>query len=239
MYIKLLWQTAILCVFSWGGAQITERLHLPIPGNVIGMVLLYIFLCLGVVKLHYIEDAVNVLLKHMLFFFIPIVVGLMNSSALLYKSGLALATSIVVSVVVALAMTGVVVQKFGTGRKYLRTEIEMAIQIIGINSFPINALTEDISGGGVKVISKQLLEIGTKLKCTISSSRLGIIQATGEVVRTEEKGQDFRIGINFIEISKHDRNKLIDFTCRMGEHTTIDTTDANNSFLPQYAEKTD
>ncbi|WP_052090338.1 CidA/LrgA family protein [Desulfosporosinus sp. HMP52] len=237
MPIKLLWQTAILCLFTWGGAQITARWQLPIPGSVIGMVLLFIFLCLGVVKLQHIEEAVNLLLKHMLFFFIPMVVGLINSGTLLYKSGLALATSIVVSVVVALAMTGVVVQKFGTGRKYLRTEIKMAIQIMGIDSFQINTFTEDISGGGVKVISKQLLEIGTKVNCIISGSRLGIIEATGEVVRNEERGQDFRLAINFTEMSEQDRTKLIAFTCRMGEHISLDTTDTNQGFLQPSMEK--
>jgi len=227
MYIKLLWQIGILCVFSWVGTQISERLHTSIPGSVIGMVLLFVFMCLGVVKLQYIEDAVNVLLKHMLFFFIPIIVGLMNSGDLIYKSGLALAASIVVSVLVALTLTGVAIQKLGTGRKYLRTEIKLAIQIIGTDLSPINILTEDISGGGLKVISKQFLEIGTQLNCTISNSKLGIIKANGEVVRTEKKDQDYRLGINFTEISKRDRNKLIDFTYRMGEHATINTTESN------------
>jgi len=124
-------------------------------------------------------------------------------------------------------LTGVAIQKLGTGRKYLRTEIKLAIQIIGTDLSPINILTEDISGGGLKVISKQFLEIGTQLNCTISNSKLGIIKANGEVVRTEKKDQDYRLGINFTEISKRDRNKLIDFTYRMGEHATINTTESN------------
>ena len=239
MYTKILWQTGILCLFYWSGVQISEKLHIPIPGSVIGMALLFICLCVGLIKLQHIEIAVNNMLKHMLFFFIPIVVTLLTSGDLINKNGAALLALVIVSAVAAISTTGLIIQKFGVGRKYVRTEVRMAIQLSGKNSAPTRIFTEDISGGGVKVITKQHIDVGTELTCIITSTKMGIIIATGEVVRTEKKGTDFRLGIKFTKMNKQDHKKLIDFTCRMGEYAVEDTPEPKLKLVPRYIEKQD
>ncbi|MEH7087197.1 CidA/LrgA family protein, partial [Neobacillus drentensis] len=51
--------------------QAAKALHLPIPGSIIGMILIFILLQTGVMKLSWIERGSNWLLDEMLLFFIP------------------------------------------------------------------------------------------------------------------------------------------------------------------------
>ncbi|MBN2109575.1 MAG: CidA/LrgA family protein [Methanosarcinaceae archaeon] len=53
-------------------------LELPIPGNVLGMVLLLFLLLSGMIRMSMIEDVSNFMLKHLFFFFIPAAVGLIT-----------------------------------------------------------------------------------------------------------------------------------------------------------------
>jgi holin-like protein len=60
--------------------QLLEKICLiPIPGVVIGLILLFLSLCAGIIKIEMVEDISNVLLSHMSFLFIPAGVGLMVS----------------------------------------------------------------------------------------------------------------------------------------------------------------
>ncbi|WCN39438.1 CidA/LrgA family protein [Aneurinibacillus uraniidurans] len=94
-----------LWVLNELGYFITERLHLPFPGNVMGLLLLFILLVTGVIKLAWIESAASFLIRHLAFFFIPVAVGLMEVGGLLVMNGVAIMTSLVVSAVVGLLVT--------------------------------------------------------------------------------------------------------------------------------------
>jgi holin-like protein len=92
------------------GYFLVKHLHLPVPGNVVGMVLLFILLLTGVVKLDWVEHASSLLIKHLAFFFIPIAVGLMTFGALFLKSGLSFLIVVIGSIVVGIYVTGAVSQ---------------------------------------------------------------------------------------------------------------------------------
>lgn len=49
-----------------------------IPGNVLGMSLLFMLLALGVIKLSHIEDVADFFLKNMAFFFLPACLGILD-----------------------------------------------------------------------------------------------------------------------------------------------------------------
>ena len=98
------------CIY-WLGNQAAAVLHLPIPGNVLGMVLLFLLLAAGVVKVEQLELAGGFLLRHITFFFIPIAVGLMNWADLFYQHALALTVTIIVSAVAAFWVAGFVFQR--------------------------------------------------------------------------------------------------------------------------------
>lgn len=93
------------------GYFLVNTFHLPMPGNVVGMILLFVLLLTGVVKLSWIENASSLLIKHLAFFFIPIAVGLMNFGSLFLKSGLSLLIVVVGSLAVGIFATGAVSQE--------------------------------------------------------------------------------------------------------------------------------
>lgn len=103
---KLLWQTAILTAIFWGCDQITRLTGIPIPGNVMGIIVLFFLLITGIVKESHISLAAEFLLRHLVFFFVPIAVGLMQWGSVFYDYGWVLAAAIVGSTALPLAIVG-------------------------------------------------------------------------------------------------------------------------------------
>jgi len=68
---------AILLVFNYLGLLLHEYAHIPLPENVLGMLLLLLALGTGVVKLAWVEEAADFLLRHMMLFFAPLIVGVL------------------------------------------------------------------------------------------------------------------------------------------------------------------
>jgi holin-like protein len=68
---------AILLVFNFLGLLLHRYAHIPLPENILGMLLLFLALCTGVVKLAWVEEAADFLLRHMMLFFAPIIVGVL------------------------------------------------------------------------------------------------------------------------------------------------------------------
>lgn len=99
-------QMGILIVIYQLGNLIVRLFHLPIPGNVVGIVILFFLLWLGIIKIEQIETAAGWLLKHLGFFFIPISVGLMTLGSTLVKNGLPLLLVLIISAFVGLLSAG-------------------------------------------------------------------------------------------------------------------------------------
>lgn len=104
--LRLLWQMGLLAVFAWAADWLARALDLPIPGNVLGIVVLFLLLSTGLVKESCISDAASFLLRHLVFFFVPIAVGLMNWGGVFYDYGWVLLASIVVSTALPLLVVG-------------------------------------------------------------------------------------------------------------------------------------
>jgi holin-like protein len=84
---------------------------MPLPGNLVGMLLLLALLRLGVVRLEQVQDAATLLLQHLNLFFIPLAVGLMAWGGLLGASGVSLGVSLAGSAAVCLAVAGLAGQR--------------------------------------------------------------------------------------------------------------------------------
>jgi holin-like protein len=95
--LKYFGQLAVLWAISLLGGYLASLTALPIPGNVLGVVILFSLLCFGVIKVEHVEGTADFLLKHLVFFFIPIVAGLMEWGGMFREHGLALAFAIVAS----------------------------------------------------------------------------------------------------------------------------------------------
>ncbi|QWV94766.1 CidA/LrgA family protein [Geomonas oryzisoli] len=107
---KIIWQTVLLWLVFRLGVFLVGALHLSLPGNVAGMLLMFALLSSGLVKPACIEAASGFLLKHFAFFFIPISVGLMSFGSLMRQSGVALLAILLLSAMAGAAVTGVTVQ---------------------------------------------------------------------------------------------------------------------------------
>lgn len=96
-------------VGQWAGA----RFHLPLPGNVLGMLLLFGLLSAGVVRETWIHEGAGLLTKHLAFFFVPIAVGLMQWGSLFRREGPWLLLALVTSTLAALLASGGLVRLLG------------------------------------------------------------------------------------------------------------------------------
>nr|WP_307989012.1 CidA/LrgA family protein [uncultured Niameybacter sp.] len=83
MNAHLLIQFAIIFGVYLGGESISYFLPIPIPGNIIGMVALFILLLIKWVKLNHIEGLGKFLINNMAFFFIPAGVSIVESVELI------------------------------------------------------------------------------------------------------------------------------------------------------------
>lgn len=97
---------AILMGFNLLGLMLNKLAGVPAPGGVIGLALFAAALFSGAVKLEWVEESASFLLRHMLLFFAPIVVGTVVFTPLLRREWLAIAGGLVGSFLVVLLVTG-------------------------------------------------------------------------------------------------------------------------------------
>jgi holin-like protein len=97
---------AILLAFHFLGLLIQKWTSLPIPANVIGLILFTACLFLKIVKLEWVEPAAQFLLKHMMLFFVPLVVGTVVYWPLIQQSAFAMIFGLLFSTLISLAVTG-------------------------------------------------------------------------------------------------------------------------------------
>jgi Putative effector of murein hydrolase LrgA len=110
--MKMIRQFAIISIICFLGEVIRSFLGIAIPGNVIGMILLLIFLCSGIIKLELIEDMSKFLLDHLPFFFVPAGVGLIASVSIIKDCWQYIILIIVISTIVVMTITSITVQLF-------------------------------------------------------------------------------------------------------------------------------
>lgn len=109
--VLFLLQLLGLLLFCQVGNYIAEFFHLPIPGNVIGMILLFLLLQMKMIKLEWVDLTSSFLVKHLALFFIPISVSLMTMGGLFLKFGLPLALALVISLIAGFISTAWTIQK--------------------------------------------------------------------------------------------------------------------------------
>lgn len=76
--MKLYIQFMIILCFSFLGEIISNLGHLPVPGSIIGLMLLFLALQFKWVRLRHISDVGNFLLANMTILFLPAAVGIME-----------------------------------------------------------------------------------------------------------------------------------------------------------------
>lgn len=109
--ITILSQLALIHVFYFAGVGLAHILSLPVPGSIVGLVLLLLSLFAGIVKLEWIEKAGGWLLAELLLFFVPSAVGILNYKEILNWQGLETVLLILISTFIVMAATGFTAEK--------------------------------------------------------------------------------------------------------------------------------
>lgn len=107
---------AILLGFHLLGTLLKMWLHIPLPSNVIGLILFTSALFLGWIKLSWVEAEAQFLLDHMMVFFAPFIVGTIVFWPMIKAHALSIVASLVVSSFVVLLVTGWVTRLLGDGK---------------------------------------------------------------------------------------------------------------------------
>ncbi|AZK45807.1 CidA/LrgA family holin-like protein [Paenibacillus lentus] len=109
-------QVILLFFISITMNQLAELLHLPIPGSILGIIVIFALLKTNVIKLTWIEKGANLLLAELLLFFIPSAVGIMKYIPLLESDGVRILVVVIASTFIVMLSSGLIASKI-TNRK--------------------------------------------------------------------------------------------------------------------------
>lgn len=108
--MKYIRQFSIIALMTFLGEMLHTLLPLPVPGSIYGMILLFLCLQTGILKLAQIEETADLLLGVMPIFFISPTVSLMSSIGAIKDSLLGVVLVCVVSTAAVMTVTGLVSQ---------------------------------------------------------------------------------------------------------------------------------
>ena len=107
----------VLLVFQLIGEVIVQLAALPIPGPVIGLLLLFLTLCARGSLAAPLRDTANGILQHLSLLFVPAGVGVMVHFARIAGEWLPILAAVLVSTALAIAVSALVMQALMRGRR--------------------------------------------------------------------------------------------------------------------------
>lgn len=102
---------ALLVGFYGMGELLARVAHVPLPGSVVGMVLLALSLHLGAVRSSWVAPAAAFLIRHMGLLFVPPGVGLMVHFGLIRREWLPIGAGALASILAVLLTVGALQQR--------------------------------------------------------------------------------------------------------------------------------
>ena len=108
--MKYIRQLAVIMAVSFVGELLNRLLPLPVPGSVYGLVLMFLCLMSGVIKLRQVEDVGDFLVKIMPILFVGPCVSLMTVVGEIAYQIVPILIICIVSTVLVMAVTGWVAQ---------------------------------------------------------------------------------------------------------------------------------
>ena len=109
--LKIILQIGMLFIVYEIGVLIQHLFDLFIPGSVIGLILMFLILTTGIIKLKFVEAGAKFMNKHLVLFFIPATVGIMNHYQLFAGKGVFLIIITIVSTLCVMGTAGLVSQR--------------------------------------------------------------------------------------------------------------------------------
>ncbi len=104
-----------LLAFQLAGEVLARLLALPVPGPVLGFLVLFIALAAGRLRAPRLETTADNLLRHLPLLFVPAGVGVMQHQARIAAEVLPIATAVLISTALSLVV-GVVVFRYSARR---------------------------------------------------------------------------------------------------------------------------
>jgi holin-like protein len=111
--IKIIVQVCLIYIISSLGNIIQEQFNLPIPGSILGLLILFILLSCHILPEKWIQEGAGFLLSTMMFFFIPAAVGLIKYLDFFQGKGLLLVVVLILSTCLVLICSGYAGEKLG------------------------------------------------------------------------------------------------------------------------------
>lgn len=108
--MKYLSQFGIILIISLIGEVLHAFLPLPVPASVYGLLLMFLALMMGIIKLHQVEKAADLMIELMPLFFVPPGVSLITSWADISGLIVPFIITVLVSTIIVMAVTGRVTQ---------------------------------------------------------------------------------------------------------------------------------
>ena len=112
--MKLYVQLMIIFMISLVGEGISSVFHLPVPGSIIGLVLLFLALQFKLLRLRHISMVGNFLLANMTILFLPPAVGIMDKFQVIAPYLLPIILIVLGGIVLNVCVIAVVVQLIKT-----------------------------------------------------------------------------------------------------------------------------
>lgn len=112
--MKLYVQLMIIFMISLVGEGISSAFHLPVPGSIIGLVLLFLALQFKLLRLRHISMVGNFLLANMTILFLPPAVGIMDKFQVIAPYLLPIILIVLGAIVLNVCVIAVVVQLIKT-----------------------------------------------------------------------------------------------------------------------------
>lgn len=115
--MKMIKGIFIILLFYFFGQAISYLIEGFVPGNIIGMILLFLSLYFKVITPDRIRDVANAFTRNMAIFFIPAGAGLLGSYGLISRFWMSILIVCSVSTILVIAVVGIVQQKMEKRRK--------------------------------------------------------------------------------------------------------------------------
>lgn len=106
----------ILLIYTLGN-KIVALLHIPVPGSMMGMGILFLGLYSGAIKLTWIEDISQWHIKHLSLLFIPFTVGVIHYTGIFRIEGIKLVITLALSSLTVLLVTAFIAEAFDKNKR--------------------------------------------------------------------------------------------------------------------------
>ncbi len=108
--MKYLKQLLIILTISFIGEILAYLIPFPIPASIYGIIILFVCLNLGIIKLSQVNETGNFLIEIMPIMFIPAAVGIIENWETMHDSILKYIILLIVSTIVVMVCSGIVTQ---------------------------------------------------------------------------------------------------------------------------------